>query len=53
MNIVQYPHPSLRFQARPVTRIDDALRADLAAALRIEGGATHHHEGALYDAQAL
>lgn len=27
MNIVQYPHPSLRFQARPVTRIDDALRS--------------------------
>ncbi|MFM7109791.1 MAG: peptide deformylase [Planctomycetota bacterium] len=27
MNIVQYPHPSLRYQARPVTRVDDALRA--------------------------
>lgn len=35
MNIVQYPHPSLRFQARPVTRIDDALRAAAARMLEL------------------
>jgi peptide deformylase len=35
MNIVQYPHPSLRFQARPVTRIDDALRAAASRMLEL------------------
>lgn len=35
MNIVQYPHPSLRFQARPVTRVDDALRGAAARMLEL------------------
>lgn len=35
MNIVQYPHPSLRYQARPVTRIDDALREAAARMLEL------------------
>jgi peptide deformylase len=27
LRIVTYPHPALRYQSRPVSRIDDALRA--------------------------
>jgi peptide deformylase len=27
LRIVPYPHPALRYESRPVTRIDDALRA--------------------------
>jgi peptide deformylase len=27
LRIVQYPHPALRYESRPVTRIDDELRA--------------------------
>jgi peptide deformylase len=27
LSIVKYPHPALRYESRPVTRIDDALRA--------------------------
>jgi peptide deformylase len=29
LRIVTYPHPALRYESRPVTRIDDALRANV------------------------
>lgn len=29
LRIVNYPHPALRYEARPVMRIDDALRAQV------------------------
>ena len=31
LRIVTYPHPALRYQSRPVSRIDDALRARVRA----------------------
>ena len=31
LRIVTYPHPALRFSSRPVTRIDDDLRATIRA----------------------
>ncbi len=31
LEIVHYPHPSLRFHSRPITQIDDALRATIRA----------------------
>lgn len=35
MNIVQYPHPALRFVTRPIVRIDDALRQSAAQMLEL------------------
>ena len=35
MNIVQYPHPALRFVTRPIVRIDDALRHAAAQMLEL------------------
>ena len=29
LKIVQYPHPALRYESRPVSRIDDRLRAQV------------------------
>ena len=31
LRIVQYPHPALRYESRPVTEIDDRLRANVRA----------------------
>jgi peptide deformylase len=31
LRIVPYPHPALRYESRPVTQIDDALRAKVRA----------------------